>query len=158
MHIIYHCVGGAHSSVIASAIHLGMLPKTRVATNREILSIPYYDKITREQYGRIIHRGIDEYGNNIYTLSRQFSGSLIIRALSDLSVILSGNENSVIFVNVSPAVNTSMKIGGFLSRRLHLIWPGRPIVLWGSRRAYMDIVNIVRDIKEKVHPDRNLQK
>ena len=47
MHIIYHCVGGAHSSVIASAIHLGMLPKTRVATNSEILSIPYYDNITR---------------------------------------------------------------------------------------------------------------
>ena len=158
MHIIYHCVGGAHSSVIASAIHLGMLPKTRVATNSEILSIPYYDNITREHYGRIIHRGIDEYGNNIYTLSRQFSGSLIIRALGDLSVILTGNENNVIFVNVSPAVNASMKIGGFLSRRLRLIWPGRPIVLWGSRRAYMDFVNIVRDIKEKVHPGRNPQK
>lgn len=67
MHIIYHCVGGAHSSVIASAIHLGMLPETRVATNSEILSIPYYDNITREHYGRIIHRGTDEYGNNIYT-------------------------------------------------------------------------------------------
>jgi hypothetical protein len=158
MHIIYHCVGGAHSSVIASAIHLGMLPKTRVATNSEILSIPYYDNITREHYGRIIHRGIDEYGNNIYTLSRQFSGSLIIRALGDLSVILTGNENNVIFVNVSPAVNASMKVGGFLSRRLRLIWPGRPLVLWGSRRAYMDIVNIVRDIKERVQPGRNPQK
>lgn len=158
MHIIYHCVGGAHSSVIASAIHLGMLPRTRVATNSEILSIPYYDNITREHYGRIIHRGIDEYGNNIYTLSRQFSGSLIIRALGDLSVILTGNENNVIFVNVSPAVNASMKIGGFLSRRLRLIWPGRPIVLWGSRRAYMDIVNIVLNIKDKVHPDQSPQK
>ena len=121
MHIIYHCVGGAHSSAIASAIHLGMLPKTRTATSSEILSIPYYDNITKKQYGRIIHRGIDEYGNNVYTLSRQFYGSLIIRALGDLSVILSGNENSVIFVNVSPAINTSMKIGGFLSRRLDFI-------------------------------------
>jgi len=157
MHIIYHCVGGAHSSVIASAIHLGMLPETRVATNSEILSIPYYDNITREHYGRIIHRGTDEYGNNIYTLSRQFSGSLIIRALGDLSVILTGNENNVIFVNVSPTVNTTMKIGGFLSRSLNLIWPGRLIVLWGSRRAYMDIVNIVRSIKDKMHPSRNPQ-
>jgi len=158
MHIIYHCVGGAHSSAIASAIHLGILPKTRTATNSEILSIPYYDNITREHYGRIIHRGIDEYGNNVYTLSRQFSGTLIIRALGDLSVILSGNENRVIFVNVSPTVNTAMKIGGFLSRRLHLVWPGRSIVLWGSRRAYMDIANIVRSTKEKVHPDKEPQK
>ncbi|MFA6670924.1 MAG: DUF3189 family protein, partial [Bacillota bacterium] len=45
MHIIYHCVGGAHSSAIASAVHLCMLPRNRVATDREILSIPYYDNI-----------------------------------------------------------------------------------------------------------------
>ena len=136
-------------------MHLGMLPKSRTATNREILSIPYYDNITSKHYGRIIHRGIDEYGNSIYTLSRQFSGKLMIRALTDLSVILSGNENQVVLVNVSPAVNTVMKIGGFLSRKLHLVWPGRTIVLWGSRRAYMDIAGIVQRTKKIVQQKQN---
>lgn len=150
MHIIYHCVGGAHSSVIASAIHLGILPKTRVATDREIRNIPYFDNVSVRQYGHIIHRGIDEYRNDIYTLSRQFSGNLIIRALEDLSLILTQDETRVVFVNVSPAVNTVMKIGGFLSRKLHMISLGRPIVLWGSRRAYMDIAGIVSQTKEKM--------
>jgi hypothetical protein len=151
MHIIYHCVGGAHSSAIASAIHLGLLPRKRVATAVEILSIPYFDNTTREHYGRIIHRGIDEYGNDIYTLSRQFSGDIIIRALRDLCLIINGSGNEVVLINVSEAVNTTMKIGGFLSRRLNTIAVGRPIVLWGSRKAYMDIVKIVNNTKEKVH-------
>jgi hypothetical protein len=30
MKIIYHCYGGTHSSVIAAAIHLGLLPEDRV--------------------------------------------------------------------------------------------------------------------------------
>ncbi len=155
MHIIYHCVGGAHSSAIASAIHLGLLPKTRVATDREILSIPYFDNVTSRQYGCIIHRGIDEYGNNIYTLSRQFSGKIIIKALKDLCIILAGSENRVLFINASTAVNTTMKIGGFLSRRVNMVAIGRPIVLRGSRRAYMDIVGIVNKTKSKVNSRQN---
>jgi hypothetical protein len=135
-----------------------MLPRTRTATKAEILSIPYYDNINSEYYGHIIHRGIDEEGNNVYTLSRQFSGSIVIRALTDLSIILAGDETHVVFVNVSPAVNSAMKIGGFLSRRLHLIWPGRPIVLWGSRRAYMNIVKIVNRTKEKTALNKKSQK
>ncbi len=148
MHIIYHCVGGAHSSVIASAIHLGILPRNRRATNRELLSIPYFDNISPNQHGCIIPRGIDEYGNNIYTLSRQFSGKLIIRALEDLASILAKDDNSVVLINVSPAVNNIMKIGGFLSRKLNLVPIGRPIVLWGSRKAYMDMVKIALHTKQ----------
>ncbi len=155
MHIIYHCVGGTHSSAIASAIHLGLLPKTRAATVQELLSIPYFDNTDKQEYGRIIHRGIDEYGNNIYTLSRQFTGSIMIRALKDLCIILTGSENHVIFINASTAVNNTMKIGGFLSRRLNMIAIGRPIVLKGCSKAYMDIAAIVTKTKENVRQMRN---
>ncbi len=148
MHIIYHCVGGAHSSVIASAIHLGVLPREKAATNKELLSIPHFDNIAPSQHGCIIHRGIDEYGNNIYTLSRQFSGKLIIRALKDLASILAEDGTSVVFINVSPAVNNIMKIGGFISRKLHIVPLGRPVVLWGSRKAYMSIARIALRTKE----------
>lgn len=164
MHIIYHCVGGAHSSVIASSIHLGTLPGNRVPTKDEILNISHFDNVSSSQHGCIIPRGIDEYGNNIYTLSRQFSGRLIIKALKDLSMILSGNGdsttllengNSVTFINVSPAVNVTMKIGGFLSRKLNMVSLGRPIVLWGSRKAYMDIARIAIHTKEGVRQMQN---
>jgi hypothetical protein len=145
MHIIYHCVGGTHSSAVASAIHLKMLPRDRVATADELLSVPYFDTLTKKEYGRILRRGIDEYGNHIYTLSRQFSAGIVIPALIDLSVILTGNDNEVIFIDASPAVNTVMKIGGFLSRRAGLVAIGRPIVIWGTKKAYMDIAGIVNN-------------
>ncbi|HPZ72110.1 MAG TPA: DUF3189 family protein, partial [Peptococcaceae bacterium] len=32
MKIIYNCYGGAHSSVTAAALHLGLLPEARPAT------------------------------------------------------------------------------------------------------------------------------
>jgi hypothetical protein len=149
MHIIYHCVGGAHSSAIASAVHLGMLPNNRVATAQEFLSIPYFDTVTKKEYGRIMHRGTDEFGNHVYTLSRQFYPQLVIRALMDLSIILTDNDNEVIFVDASPAVNTTMKIGGFLSRRINIVSIGRPIVIRGSQQAYMSIVKIVEQTKNK---------
>ena len=38
--IIYSCYGGAHSSIIASAIHMGYLPTDRIPSVEEILSTP----------------------------------------------------------------------------------------------------------------------
>lgn len=149
MHIIYHCVGGTHSSAIASAIHLGMLPNNRVATREEILNIPYFDTLTKKEYGRIILRGIDEYGNHVYTLSRQFYPHIIIPSLMDLCIILTGDTSKIIFVDMAPAINLVMKIGGFLSRRVGVVSIGRPIVVAGTQWAYMDIVGIVNQTKKE---------
>lgn len=145
MHIIYHCVGGTHSSAVASAIHLKMLPRDRVATTEELLSVPYFDTLTKKEYGRILRRGTDHFGNHVYTLSRQFSPGIVIPALTDLSIILTGNDKEAIFINASTAVNITMKIGGFLSRKANLVTIGRPIVIWGTKRAYMDIAGIVNN-------------
>ena len=41
--IIYSCYGGAHSSIVASAIHIGYLPINRIPTTEEISNTPYYD-------------------------------------------------------------------------------------------------------------------
>ena len=59
MKIIYSCYGGAHSSVVASAIHLGYLPMNRIPTEDEILSIPYYDQSPKELRGTPIYIGTD---------------------------------------------------------------------------------------------------
>ena len=44
MKIIYHCYGGSHSSVIAAALHLGLLAKDRIPNETELMAIPYFDK------------------------------------------------------------------------------------------------------------------
>ncbi len=148
MYIIYHCVGGTHSSAVASAVHLGFLPIDRIPEKEEILNIPYFDTLDKQDQGKIILRGIDDRKNKVFTLSRQFSPQLVIPAIKDAFELGGGDRSKLIVVNTMPAVNTLMKIGGFTSRRLNFPAFGRPIVALGSVKAYPDIIKIVKSTKK----------
>ncbi|MBS4539631.1 DUF3189 family protein [Clostridium sp. D2Q-11] len=150
MHIIYHCVGGTHSSAIAAAIHLGMLPNDKKPQLNELMDFPFFDKLKKDQQGRILLRGIDEKGNQVYTISRQFAPELVIPAIIDSYTIAGGNLDNLLLIDTMPAVNLLMKIGGFSSRRLHLVSFGRPIVAKGTLQAYEDLIKIVKDTKSKM--------
>jgi len=43
-----------------------------------------------------------------------------------------------------------MNIGRFTSRRLQWVSFGRPFVTKGTQQAYMDIVNIVKNVKNNM--------
>ncbi|RKD34682.1 DUF3189 family protein [Thermohalobacter berrensis] len=148
MNIIYHCVGGSHSSVIASAIHLGILPIDKKPSLEEILSVPYFDRLNKQDRGKIIFRGIDKDNNKIFTLSRQFAPNIVIPAIKDSWELAGGSKNELLAINTMSAVNLLMKIGGFSSRRLKLVSLGRPIVARGTLLAYNDLVNIVQNTKD----------
>ncbi|EOD00700.1 DUF3189 family protein [Caldisalinibacter kiritimatiensis] len=150
MHIIYHCVGGTHSSAIAAAIHLGILPKNEKPNKKQILDIPYFDTLTKSYHGKIIFRGTDKNQNKVYTLSRQFAPDLVIPAVKDAWKIAGANCNELLLVDTMPAVNIWMKIGGFSSRRLNLVSFGRPIVTKGTQIAFFDIVKIVDNTINKL--------
>lgn len=74
MKIIYNCYGGAHSSVTAAALHLGLLPEARPATAKELLSLPYYDAQVGKDHGRIRFMGFDEWGNEVYVVGKKNLG------------------------------------------------------------------------------------
>lgn len=150
MYIIYHCVGGTHSSAVACAIHLGILPTDKTPKKDDILKIPFFDTLDKQDQGKIIFRGIDEKKNKVFTLSRQFSPQLVIPAIKDAFELGGGHRDQLIIVNTMPAVNTLMKIGGFASRRLNFVSFGRPIVALGAVKAYMNIVKIVESTKKMI--------
>ncbi|KNF09251.1 protein of unknown function DUF3189 [Gottschalkia purinilytica] len=147
MYIIYHCVGGAHSSVIACAIHLGTLPIDRTPSKEEVLNVPYFDTLNKQDQGKIILRGIDKNNNKVFSLSRQFKPELVIPAVKDAFELGGGHRDELLLVNTMPCVNSLMKIGGFSSRRLNLVSFGRPIVASGVVKNYDSIVNIVKNTK-----------
>lgn len=153
MIIIYHDVGGAHSTQAAAWAHLNRLPEGRIPTSEELLAIPLFDKAEKKDMGRIILAGIDEYGNSVYTLGRQYSDTVVIPALKDFHKVMGGNPDELMLVNMKPTINLLMKIGGFSSRRLHLVSFGRPIVTRGTQKAYPEIMNLVQAVKReaKVH-------
>ncbi len=150
MHIIYHCVGGAHSSVIASAIHLDKLPVDYLPSLDDLLNIPYFDTLTVKDRGRVMYRGSDKGGNRIYTLSRQFVPHLVIPVIEDTWKILGQDPENLMIVSTLSAVNFQMRLGGFASRRMNWVKLGRPIVARGTLKAYSDLVRIVLDTKKKL--------
>ncbi len=133
MKIIYHCYGGSHSSVMAAALHLGLIPKDRIPNENELMTIPYYDKTTKTDFGSIRFMGIDDFKNEVYVLGKKSMG---------VAAIL-GHSDDVLVVNCMNRVNLAMKLGGFSSRRMGVVSLGRPVLVRGSQKAFLELVNLV---------------
>jgi hypothetical protein len=148
--IIYHDVGGAHSTQTAAALHLNLLPQDRIPTAEEFMALPRFDRAEKKDHGRIQLAGIDEFGNTVYTFAREYTEKVTIPALKDLYVLIKGDLNGLILVNMKPTINLLMKIGGYSSRRWHLVKFGRPIVIKGTQKAFFNIVRLVDQVKEAI--------
>lgn len=161
MMVIYHDVGGAHSSAAAANIHINKLPMDRVPDKNELINLPTFDKITKKDVGHLLYIGDDEFGSKVYTISVQYKPNLVIPALRDMYTELLGYSKDLYLVSTQPAVNIWMKIGGFSSRRLHLVNFGRPIVTYGTLKTYSNLINLVKevkfDIKNGINPSLNNQ-
>ena len=142
MKIIYHCYGGSHSSVIAAALHLGLLAKDRIPNETDLMAVPYFDKTTNADFGSIRFMGKDEYNNEVYVLGKKNMGDRYSNLLKGIAKIL-GEEEQLLAVNCMNRVNMFMKLGGFSSRKMGLVSLGRPVVVQGSRKAFLELVNLV---------------
>jgi len=140
--IIYHCFGGSHSSVLAAALHLGLISKDKLPTASELLALPYFDKTTNEDFGSIRLVGVDEYDNQIYVLGKKSMGNRYARMLEGVAEIL-GARDQLLAVNCMSRVNWFMKLGGFTSRRLGAATLGRPVLEKGTVDAFFKLVNLV---------------
>ncbi|WP_368490786.1 DUF3189 family protein [Clostridium sp. BJN0013] len=150
MIVIYHDVGGTHSTSVAANIHINKLPMDRIPNKEELLSLPTFDKIEKDQIGRLMYIGEDEFNTKVYTLARKYNANLVVRAIEDMYSVLHGSNNGLFIVNTKPVVNLLMNIGGYTSRKLHWVSFGRPIVTKGTQQAYMSIVNLVKGVKNNL--------
>ncbi len=153
MKVIYHCYGGTHSSVTAAAIHLGMLPEDRVPGPEMFLQLPLYDRQDACEHGHIFFMGIDEYGHEVYLTARRSRPEIIEKVFAGLAGIFGIPSSSYRLVNAMSQINWIMMFGGFLSRRWGLIKVGRPIVIFGTRVAYIKLVELVKKTKENIKAD-----
>lgn len=152
LYIVYHDVGGTHSTVVAAAIHLHQLPIERIPSKSEILNLPLFDRLEKKDIGRLIFHGKDEYGHNVYTLSRQYSPHLVVNAITTVFDMVDQDKNKLLCIDTSKTVNNLMRIGGGSSRRFGLVSFGRPIVTYGTIKAYPQIADLVKRTKLKIAP------
>ena len=150
MKIIYSCYGGAHSSIIASAIHIEYLPADRVPTGEEILNAPYYDQSPKELRGKPIYMGTDEKLREIYALGMGPYRTVYTKIAYNFAFQLANRDKGDIqIVNVTPLLSFSVKLGGFMSRCLGLIKLGRPLTVFGIQKRYDFFVELVEDVKKR---------
>lgn len=146
MMIVYHCYGGTHSSPVAAAIHLGFLDPHRLPQPRQLVELPFYDRISPSGYGALRYMGQDAAKNQIYVMGVGYHRDLMRRLVPKVAGILGGNPDHLLLVDVYPHVNWYMKVGGFISRRLGLVAIGRPLVILGTRRAYPKLAEAVKEV------------
>ena len=135
MKVIYHCYGGTHSSVLAAAIHVGLLEGKNNLSARELFSCPLFDRLEHSQIGTINRMGKDSQGHEIYVMGCKNAGSLVEKILPEFCRILSIEPNSILLVCTIPCLNIFLRIGGYLSRRTKLVTLGRYFLLLGARRS-----------------------
>ncbi|SHJ91528.1 Protein of unknown function [Anaerobranca californiensis DSM 14826] len=154
MKVIYNCYGGAHSSVVAGYIHCGLLRKDKIPTKQQLMSLAYYDSQQNLDHGILQYIGIDEQGNEIYSVGLKSERQFSEKCLENIAVIMGIDTDSYIFVDTISKVNWYMRIGGFLSRALGLTIIGRPLVIYGTQRAFFDICQLVEEICEKLRGEK----
>ena len=153
--LFYYCYGGAHTSVTCASIHLGFLPTDRVPHPDEFLAVPYYDKMDNNKLGTPIYVGRDEFGWDIYVIGLKRANRIAIPAIKSYLYANGISDRDVLFVNALVKLHPITSIGGFSSRKLHMVNLGRPLTIWGIRRSYPVFVELVRRVKESISKREN---
>lgn len=149
MKIIYHCYAGTHSSVLAAAVHLGLIEAGTSLSERELFNCPLFDRLNQEHIGKINRMGEDNHGNEIFVLGCKNAGSMVEKILPEFCRIFNLDNNDLLMVSTIPCLNILLRIGGFLSRRAGLVTPGRFFLLLGARWAMNNIKLAVGEVKQK---------
>lgn len=130
MKVVYHCHGGAHSSVVAAHLHLGNIPMAGQVLPETIMALPEFDQATSADWGKPKLLGIDGRGNEVYILGLGRETAVCIRAVTSLFLQL-GKGKEVVFVETLPAIGALTRIGGFTSKVLGAKYIGRNLAAKG---------------------------
>ena len=149
MIFIYNDFGGTHTTALAAAYHLKKLDENREPTKDEILNTHNFNKLTYKDRGKLYLHGVDEDGNKVYTVGRGRS-KILIPGINNLIEMLH-EENvlheKIILSNTSPTVPFPMTMGGMLSRWLKIDFIGVPLLVYGSKKTYKNIIQVVHSTK-----------
>ncbi|WP_100487839.1 DUF3189 family protein [Sporolactobacillus pectinivorans] len=147
---IYNDFGGTHTTALAAAYHLKKISTDHKLTREEILSVPYFNQLNSSDMGKIVFHGVDDDGNSVYTVGRGASKHML-PALKNLSLLLQEKyegHQKIIYSNTSPTVPVAMTIGGLFSRWLKIDFIGVPLLVFGAKQCYQDIIRLVEHTKD----------
>jgi hypothetical protein len=148
--LFYHCYGGAHTSITCASIHLNYLPYDRIPEIYEFKAIPFYDKMDNKNLGTPVYMGQDDMGWNIYVVGMKDGKDVVIPAINSYLNTSGISLREILFISALVKLHPITAIGGIISRRLGMAFAGRPMTIWGIRRSYPILVDLVTRVKRDV--------
>jgi hypothetical protein len=124
-----------------------MLPPECAIQDEDLLAIPFFDTRDSHDHGNITLMGKDGNNNEIYFVGQRGYPQILENITHGLAREFNIPPLQYKLFNVMHKVNLSMRLGGFMSRRFKWIYPGRPLVTWGTMQAFTNIINLVRRVK-----------
>ena len=151
---IYNDYGGTHTTSLAAALHLQILKLSSTPpTKKEILAVPFFNKMTKRDFGKLIFHGKDSEGHLVYSLGRK-SQKLVVPSLKEFGLLFFEHfqiEDRIIFSNTSPTVPFPLSLGGFFSRGLKMDSIGVPLLVIGAKQCVNNINKLVENTKKVAH-------
>ena len=147
MKVIYYDYGGAHSTVTAANIHLGVLPADRRPGVGTIMHQPHFDQAANSDLGKIRPMGTDDRGHEVYVCGLGGGRTALVPALLTYLALSGVDPDRVRLVDTMPTVNLLMRVGGYTSRVLHIVWLGRPLVAFGTWLSYRKKLRLVAQVR-----------
>ena len=132
--IFYACYAGTHSSVLAGSLHLGLLTE-----GKRVSDLPLFDRRIHADMGVPAFLGVDRYGSEVYVLGTGWLSQTLEKRLCGLIELASPRANACV-CSVRGFLDLPARIGGFASRRISLVWPGRELIALslGRKRPEME--------------------
>lgn len=131
----------------SAAVHLGMLPSTRRPNCRELLNTPYFDQQIAKDHGLFRLMGCDEFGREVYIVGKHNLGKNFEKIIRQIAGLFALDQKEFVIIDTMPYVNFTMMVGGYTSRRLGITFIGRPIVTFGTQKAFLTLASMVNRVK-----------
>ena len=96
--------------------------------------------------------GSDEQGNEIYVIGLASGKPTLANALRRFLADQGVTSEQVRFEDTLHHAGWLMRIGGYTSRRLGLVFPGRWLVALGVWLAYNGFADQVREVRRRLGP------
>ena len=148
MMVIFQCFGGTHTSAAAAAIYLGKLPRKRRPRLEELLALPYFDRNENSGVGTLNFAGYDPRGNPVFILGSGPWGAEVRGLTASLLKLAGAAAPAVAMIDCIPLLSPTIRLGGYISRRLGLIALGRPLVGSGILRSYPHFLTLVENFEQ----------
>lgn len=141
MKVFYVCRTGCHTSLLAAFLHLGYINHNHTEA-KKIYSLSGYDKNNPDDIGKPLLAGIDDQNHEIYTIGVAWANQLMIRAASELMVIMNVGPDEWKIIDTSSSSSNWTAIGQ-LAKRFHLNMLSKAFFYLGARKELPRLKNVV---------------